>query len=515
MGLEEQLGITGKIVLDVLSNHTTTRLIYTFLILLIGFLLAKASTKIIQFLFRASRLSKENNIKLNEEREPFFRILKYLIMSLSIVIALIYLRVEVVENLLLTYELLPSIVSLILVLILGITVIEFVVYLLRVMLSAVGLTEYLELYSRGHVLSGILLIVRVLLYFILLEIFLRMIGIEFTLFSSFLSIGFYIVVFLIVMLSFFGLRDFAENLYAGIYLNSVPMFRVGRYIKYKNYGGEIEDISRVATTIKTGKKVLWVPNKLLTSHELVFEEAKPELKTLGAIRKHFTEQKPSYCGPASAQIVLSVFGYDIDQIRIGELCKTKGGVGTHPDTLIRVVQRLAKRRVKGAWISYEHITDLKQEVNAWLQQGALVIIDYKKNYLFPSAKKAHYSVVLGIQGDELLVIDPSFKTGGVYFVESERVLRGMNTYSPLIKGKRGYIVLAKKGTNAFWRIENKLIYSDMTLYKGLGKHVRDRFSKLTKKASAIKTVFPSNVQKFLNDWDKREKVYRLWKAKKD
>ena len=504
----------GNLMLEILSRDATYDLFNTFLILAIGFLLAKLSTRIIMMVYRTSKLKKENHIRINEEKEPLFRIIRYLIMSFTIIIALIYLRVAVLENLLLTYELLPTLVSMVLMLVLGVTIIEFIVYLLKVLLRGVGLMDYLELYSRGHFLSGILWIIRVFLYLVLVELFLRMVGIEFTLFTSFLVIVFYASIFLFVVLSFFGFRDFVENFYAGFYLKGLPMFKVGRHLKYKDYSGEIAEVSRVATTIKVGKKILWVPNKVLTSGELVFEEARPELKTLGAIKDHFTEQKPSYCGPASAQIVLSIFGFDIDQIKIGGFCDTKVGVGTHPETIIKVVEKLTKKKVRGVWVNYDYITDLKQEVNNWLQQGALVIIDYKKNYLFPNAKKAHYSVVLGIEGEEILVVDPSFKTGGVYYVDIDRVFRGMNTYSPLIKGKRGYIVFAKKGTNAYWRIENKVYYSDMTLYKDLSKGVRERFARITKKAGIVKAVFPKNVKKFLKDWEKREKVYRVWKPKK-
>ncbi len=514
MGAGGPLGITGNLVLEILSKETTYDLFNTFLILIIGFLLAKLSTRIILMVYRTSKLKKGDYISLNEENEPLFKIIRYVIMSFTIIIALIYLRVAVLENLLFTYELLPTLVSIVLASVLGIIVIEFIVYLLKLLLVAVGLVEYLELYSRTHILGAILWIARVLLYLVFFEIFLRMVGIEFAPFTTFLTIVFYASIFLFVVLSFFGFRDFVDNFYAGLYLRGMPMFRIGRYINYKNYSGEIANISRVATIINVGKKVLWVPNKLLASTELVFEKVKPELKTLDAIKKYFAEQKPSYCGPASAQIVLSIFGFDINQDKIGELCDTKVGVGTHPDTMIKVVEGLTKKKIRGMWIDYDHITDLKQEISNWLNQNALIIIDYKKNYLFPDAQRAHYSVILGIEGEELLVVDPSFKTGGVYYVEIGRVFNGMNTYSELIKGKRGYIVFAKKGTNAYWRIENKVYYSDMTLYKDLSKGVNDRLEKITKKAEVIKSIFPKNIKKYLEDWEKREKVYRVWKPKK-
>lgn len=504
-------GITSNLVLDFLKQETIQKLVYTFLILALGFIFSRISTRIIKSIYRSTKLGNGN---LNGERDPLFKIVKYFIMSLTIVIALIYLKVAILEDLLFTFELIPFLVSLILVLILGITVIEFIIYLLKVLFKAVGLVDYLELYSNSHILSIMLWVVRILLYFVLLEIFLRMVGIQFTMFSALFGTIFYAATFLIVILSFFGLRGFVENLYASFYLKNLPLFKVGRQVQYKKYKGEISDINKVATTIKSGKKILWVPNNILMSSELIFEDTRKEIKTLEDIKKHFTEQKPSYCGPASAQIILSMFGYEIDQLKIGELCRTKVGLGTHPDTMIKVVQRLTKRAVKGVWIDYNNISDLNQEISNWLNQGALVIIDYKKNYLFPTAKRAHYSVVVGVEDEELLIVDPSFKTGGVYFVESDRVLNGMNTYSELIKGKRGYIVFAKKGTNAFWRIQNKLYFSDITLYKGLSKHIKDRLSRMTKRAAAIKSVLPNNINRFLKKWEKKEKVHRIWDPKK-
>ena len=35
--------------------------------------------------------------------------------------------------------------------------------------------------------------------------------------------------------------------------------------------------------------------------------------------------------------------------------------------------------LKGVWIDVSHITDLKDEIMLWLNEGALVIVDYKKN----------------------------------------------------------------------------------------------------------------------------------------
>ena len=154
------------------------------------------------------------------------------------------------------------------------------------------------------------------------------------------------------------------------------------------------------------------------------------------IKSYYIEQKPSYCGPASASMVLKIFGYNESQSKIGELSNAQVGVGTHPSSLIKVAQDITQNKVKGAWVDVSHITDLKDEIRLWLSEGALIIIDYKKNILFPESKTAHYSVCVAVEGDELVVLDPSGKKGGVYLADAEKVYLGMDTYSELIKGKQ-------------------------------------------------------------------------------
>ncbi|MBS1266768.1 MAG: hypothetical protein MAG795_00737 [Candidatus Woesearchaeota archaeon] len=497
-----------SLVWGIFSSGTTKQLIITFLILLIGFIFARFSTKIIHALYRAIR-GKES-IKLHEEKEPLLKFIKYVIMSLTIISALVYLRVSIVEHLKLTYDLVPEILSVILVLVLGVTIIEFFIFILKSFFKSVGLDKYMDLYNLGHLLGVIIWIVKITLHLVLLEILLRMVGIDFTPFTTFLRIVLYASFILLVLFIFIGLKWFVENLFAGLFLRSIPFFKVGRSIKYKKFKGEIENITKAATTIKKGKKVLWIPNKLMTHAELEFEEKIPELKSLPKIKKYFVEQRPSYCGPASAEIILNIFGHKADQLKIGEMCKTKTGVGTHPKTLIKVLEKLTKNKVKGKWIDYNYILDLHREIKTWLDQGALVIIDYKKNFLFPKAKTAHYSVVVAVEGNELLVVDPSMHTGGVYYVNPKRVFKGMNTYSNLIQGKRGYIVLAPSGTNAFWRIENDLVYADLSIYKDLSKKLRNKLNKLIN-TTTNGTIFPKKVKKFLNTWEKKEKVNRVWK----
>jgi len=179
--------------------------------------------------------------------------------------------------------------------------------------------------------------------------------------------------------------------------------------------------------------------------------------------------------------------------------------------LINVVHDLTKNKVKGSWIDVDHVTDLKDEIRLWLNQGALIIVDYKKSFLFPESKKAHYAVCVAVEGDELVVLDPSGKKGGVYLADAEKVYRGMDTYSEFLQAKRGYMVFAPEGTTGFHRIEEGLIYADPSLYKDLSNKLKRELYKLTEKSELLETVLPLRVKNFIKKWREKDRIARLWK----
>ena len=135
----------------------------------------------------------------------------------------------------------------------------------------------------------------------------------------------------------------------------------------------------------------------------------------------------------------------------------------------------------------------------------------KKSMLFPESKKAHNSVCVAVEGDELVILDPSGKKGGVYLADAEKVYRGMNTYSEFLKAKRGYIILAPEGTTAYHRIEEGLIYADPSLYKDLSNKLKTKLHKLTEKTELLETVLPLRVKNFIRKWREKDRIARLWK----
>jgi small-conductance mechanosensitive channel len=491
---------------------TTTKLLITLLILVAGYVTVKIGSSLI-----LSFSKKKETISVRHIQ--FVKVFRYLVMIATILVALIYLQVDLIKDITIlrnfisnTYDLLPNILLAILLLVLAVAVVNLITFGLKRSFAATGITEFMLEQKKEHVLNGLLAFVRISLYLFTVLFLLNFFGINISGITSAIGWFFYGIMALLFLYIFFGTRTFVENFVAGIYIKASNTFKLGQKVKIDDVEGNIKSISNQSVTIKSdfGYSTS-IPNKEFVKKEISFKNIETDLDTLEKIKSHFIEQKPSYCGPASVSMVLKILGYNESQSKIGELSAAKVGLGTHPENLIKVVHDITKNKVKGAWIDIDHITDLKDEVRLWLNEGALIIIDYKKKILFPEAKSAHYSVCVAVEGDELVILDPSGKKGGVYLADAEKVYRGMDTYSELIKGKRGYIVFAPEGTTAYHRIEEGLIYADPSLYKDLSNKLKKELYKLTEKSELLETVLPLRVKNFIRKWREKDRIARLWR----
>jgi len=493
-------------------SATTIKLIISIVIIIIGFLIAKiGSSLIISFSRRKETISVKHL--------QYVKVFRYLAMIFTILAALIYLQVDLIKDITIigdfisnTYNLLPNILLGILLIVLAIAVVNLITFGLKRTFAAIGITEFMLEQRKEHFLNGILIFVRISLYIFTGLFLLNLFGINVSGVTAVIGWFFYGLLALLFLYIFFGTRTFVENFIAGIYIRTSSTFKLGQKVKIDDMEGSIKSISNQAVTIKSdfGYSTS-IPNREFVKKDISFKNIETDLDTLEKIKSHFIEQKPSFCGPASASMILKIFGYNETQSKIGDLSNTQVGSGTHPKTLIKVVEEITKNKVKGAWVDVDHITDLKNEIRLWLSEGALTIIDYKKKILFPEAKSAHYSVCVAVEGDELVILDPSGKRGGVYLADAEKVYRGMDTYSELIKGKRGYITFAPEGTTAFHRIEEGLIYADPSLYKNLSNKLKKELYKITEKSELLETVLPLRVKNFIRKWREKDRIARLWK----
>jgi hypothetical protein len=249
---------------------------------------------------------------------------------------------------------------------------------------------------------------------------------------------------------------------------------------------------------------LFIPNHKVLDSRIYVKRARHDISKLEELRARFTAQDRSYCGPASATMMLSFFGFEVTQQKMGKYAGTKVPGGTGPRKLVEGVKKASNNAVRGALVEYDKISDLKEEVRAWISEGALIILWFHKPVVFPHVpSRGHYVLCVGVEGDELIIMDPSRETAGVYLVDYRLLQEGMMGMDK----KRGYLVFAKKGSSAYWRISENIIYTDVSAYEELGKSFERYLRKLLRQSSTINNLLSEHVFKKLAG----VKTRQLWK----
>ncbi|MGM5487885.1 MAG: C39 family peptidase [Nanobdellota archaeon] len=450
------------------------------------------------------------------QTETFETISEKVIILFSIVIAIIFVGADQSTQLILSFiEFIPSLLYIILIFVFGSLLINIVVWSVKKLLHYTRTEEVFTRETRAIIIPVLMLGIRIVLYLVLADIIFSIIEVpgikqvlDFILYPILILIAIFVAIALIN-----PVRDFS----ARIYLLNIIHFRKGNTIKLDNRSYQIKAIRSFHTELYNKKGYKIIPNRILASKEIGFDKPMKEIESLQELKESFVPQKKSHCGPATVQMALSLFNYSVDQQELGDIMHTRTRssdsqrvAGTHPKALTNAIEKVTNKHVLARWIGFENIYDFKREVIVWLNQGALIIIDYKKKYLFPDAKFAHYSLVTGVQGDELLIVDPSQVTGGVYFSDYRDILIGMDTYSELIKGKRGYIVLAPKGTEAYNRIKENAIYYDKSMYNQFTKNIEVFLSRMSNPTSIAETI-PPILRRYIR---KSDQVKRLWSPKR-
>ncbi len=104
-------------------------------------------------------------------------------------------------------------------------------------------------------------------------------------------------------------------------------------------------------------------------------------------------QYPSYCGPASLQMVFAYYGVVATQREIGRLAKTTVSHGTSPSQMLTAAHHYGFR---GRWKKHSTIADIR----AYCEKGVPVIFNWF------SVNEGHYSVVVGVTDLRVIFIDP-------------------------------------------------------------------------------------------------------------
>ncbi len=475
-------------------------------VILIGLIAAKTVGKVLGFILKKQRLTFSTVDSVTRSIELF-------VFVLSLIIALSVLKISVAEVLVSkVMAFIPSFVIFFLVFILGYILVTLIIDAISYLFIKFGSESYLEEFGISkRILSSFFLVVKFFLLLILLMLSFSAVGVDISLFSSFFNTLITAIIILVLALFFFGFKEIFENFFASLYIER-NIIKPGQSIKIENEVGEVIGVDIHGVMLRSGSGYnLIIPNKEFLKKEFFIKRARSDISKLEAIRTKFIPQKNYFCGPASASMMLSFFGYNFSQEDVGKIAGTSSPGGTKPLDLINAVEKLTKTLVKGQLVRYNQIYNLKDEVKSWIADGAMLLMWYKKPVLFPTKKSrsGHFVLCVGIEGDEIIIMDPSPQTAGVYMADYRLLDEAMSETDK----KRGYLIFAKKGTPAFWRIQEGLIYANVASYKNLSKSFERYVNKLIRKKSIVNEMLSEFVFTEISN-DPENQIKKIWVPEK-
>ncbi|MFH1586530.1 MAG: C39 family peptidase [Candidatus Diapherotrites archaeon] len=489
---------------QILGNPVFGQLVFAIGAIFLGIILAKIFGRAMKFFGKNFQIGSGKTIR------SFQRMFEWFIFFLSIILALNFLGFNAAQDIFIgLLNISPNIISLLLLMFVGFILINLLVDILRTALLRIGFDEYLdEAGISVGVFNNILVIVKIFLFLILFSVSLNLVNMSVPFIDQILIAITYGFVLLSVALIYYVSKDLLANFFAGIYLER-KLIKPGQTIKVKDEAGEVIGMTSqgVLLRLPTGFNLL-IPSSELINERIYIKRTKQDILRLENIRTNFVAQIPAYCGPASASMMLSFFGFDTTQEEVGKFANTKVPGGTGPKKLIAAVSKATNNQIKGVLVRYDEINDLKEELKTWLAEGALLILWFNKPALFKTSKgRGHYVLCVGVEGDELVIMDPSKSTAGVYLVDFRLLEDAMSE----IDKKRGYLVFAIKGSSAHWRLSEGLIYSDVSAYKELSKSFERYLRKLIRKNETINDLLSEHV---FNALEGEKRVKRIWKPEK-
>jgi len=489
--------------------------LYALGIIVLGLIVGKLVSVIALKLNAKSKFSSRRSIR------TVLRAFRTAIFLLSIVIALGFLRVEFAEGLWIKFiEIMPKIFVLILVWLLGYAVISLIFDF-----ASHAIMHYADDYLKEFAITkktasvGIF-IMKVFLLLIFAAISLKIADLDVPIINSvIIGLVFSFMAF-IVLTTTWAFKDYLANFLLSTYV-ARNIVKPGQHLKIDGNVGEVITVTNhgVVILFDNGYQTV-IPNTQIVREELTQKRVRTDIHKLERLVPKYMVQLPAFCGPASTAMLLNFFGYNVTQEQVAKIAKTRappkeilkknyttGDYGNEPEELIRAVRKITRGEVKGKLVKYGEISDLHEEVKVWLTEGALPILWYKKPVLFPEkpSRAGHYVLGVGVEDEEIIVMDPSSQTEGVYMVNYELMEDAMAEHDK----ERGYIIFAKNGSPAYWRLTEGLYYSDATAYKQLSKSFERYLKKAIRQTKLVKE-FTSPFVEFFFEPDK-EKIKHIWK----
>ncbi|QGA80672.1 mechanosensitive ion channel domain-containing protein [Candidatus Nanohalobium constans] len=484
---------------ETLSNFASgpmLRILGALLILALGHLSIKLGLKAVR-----KYTTEKATVKELRQHEDRIKLVSNTLDAIVVVVALAYLNVGISSQLQQTLvQNAPNVLSAILIGFLGVITINIAENVFKDFFQTLGLKKYVREAGISSASFNVLSTgIKGFLYLVLVQILLYQLQLNIALVNQLLNAFVWAFALLAAGLVFYSLKDLFQNLGAGLYLKNSRVIRPGEEVKLDDETGEIREVSLFGTTLETkdGYTSL-TPNRKVLDSGIKFKKSKNDLETLQEINSYFKSSEDENTA-ATAQLALEIFEnyYSRDDI-IDKL------EGEEPEDVQKLVEDASEGEIKTAFIEADKVSDLGTEFKSWFNDGALIISKLDKSGLFMDAED-DYTLSVAVESGEVLNIDTRRGSeNGVYYVAGNRM-------KELMSGEDGYIVLAREGTNAHWRLKNDLIYSEKEEYEDLSKTLENRLRKIMRQGRVLTDVMPVSVRGYIEKWSReKDEFSREW-----
>lgn len=452
------------------------------LLILIGsVLIARGIGLLIRRLARA--FDRESNITLSKTTNLF----EFGIILIGLLIALSIIHIEFAMGMWeRAISVIPGLLIFIIVFYLAYVVFALILDLLKSIVLSVGASYLKEFDISRSAVHAAFFIAKFFVVIFFASIALRFAQVEIPLIDTVLIACIYASIAALVGLTFYSFKDYAANMLLSTYI-SRNVIRVGQKVRYENQSGEVTAITSHGTVIRleTGYNAI-IPNSRIVRDPVIVKRVESDLSGLDNLAREYTVTLSSDSGIAVLQMVLGVFEIQKNREEVKESAKAKDDT---PDSEIRALARAANTssnlEVKGAFVEYNQNYHFRQEMKSWLTEEALIVVHYQGK----DEKHARYRLIVGVEGDEFITLDTS-KSGGTQVINAASLEKSLIDR----KTRKGYLVYAKKGSPAYWRITEKLFYGDVSAYQSISKSFERYLKKVLRKSRVVNTFLSPHVK---------------------
>jgi vacuolar-type H+-ATPase subunit F/Vma7 len=452
------------------------RLLLSISIILIGFLLAK--------LFSRRLKSVRNSLGLIDNSSfSSERLIGLLVLTVSLFLALVILGTPVFgASWIGISDILSRIFIVLLITTIGSIIVVIFANLMRDFILKAG-DKHLQEYQLSPRLIGFIFgFIKLFISLIILSAAMNYAELSFMVFDILLVSSVIIFMSLLAFIVGYAFKDYAANLIISPYV-SKHVVRIGQTIQLGGKIGQVTQITGHATYVAfdSGYSIM-IPNSAIMKKALIIKRATSDIQKLEPLISKHTVALPSKSSGASLSMMLSFFGHDIESRKVfDELKKSEGNEIT---AMIDTAKALTNNDIQGSFIEWNSKYDIRSEIQSWLTQEALVIVCIPSTHNDEKEKEKRYVLVVGIEEDEVVILDPVMRTRGTYLVNANKLQKYLE------KEKTGYVVFAKKKTAAAWRINEGLYYGEISAYQSISKAF-ERYLRQSMRESRVVNSFIS------------------------